>query len=203
MHIRKKYIFLLLIIVLIITLLLFVFNNKTTNSYVNKKNSNIEEKKEKIYKETEKIDKNENIENNENMTGNNKTDTTIPPVSNDSQLSQKKTYNNKEDNNNFNDSTTNDIEKNVSNDSVKETEQQTKQYIGIPSPNDFNYSFHNGKIEYNSMDSCLSASEKISLKDTSDIVNTRCMDVVDDYGTVLGEYLYINCLSGNCNKYKN
>ena len=64
------------------------------------------------------------------------------------------------------------------------------------------YSFHKGKIEYSSMDTCLSASEKISLKDTVDIINSWCMDVVDGQGTVLGEYLYINCSSGNCNKYK-
>ena len=75
-------------------------------------------------------------------------------------------------------------------------------YIGVPNPNDFNYSFHKGKIEYSSMDDCLSASERISLKDTVDIINSWCMDVVDGQGTVLGEYLYINCSSGNCNKYK-
>lgn len=86
------------------------------------------------------------------------------------------------------------------------TEEQAKEnnnsYIGVPNPNDFNYSFHKGKIEYSSMDACLSASERISLKDTVDIINSWCMDVVDGQGTVLGEYLYINCSSGNCNKYK-
>ena len=80
--------------------------------------------------------------------------------------------------------------------------ENNNSYIGIPNPNDFNYSFHKGKIEYSSMDACLSASERISLKDTVDIINSWCMDVVDGQGTVLGEYLYINCSSGNCNKYK-
>ena len=83
-----------------------------------------------------------------------------------------------------------------------EKNQNNNSYIGIPNPNDFNYSFHKGKIEYSSMDACLSASERISLKDTVDIINSWCMDVVDGQGTVLGEYLYINCSSGNCNKYK-
>lgn len=80
--------------------------------------------------------------------------------------------------------------------------ENNNSYIGVPSPNDFNYSFHKGKIEYSSMEACLSASERISLKDTVDIINSWCMDVVDGQGTVLGEYLYINCSSGNCNKYK-
>ncbi len=90
------------------------------------------------------------------------------------------------------------------NNQIKEepTKENNNSYIGIPNPNDFNYSFHKGKIEYSSMDACLSASERISLKDTVDIINSWCMDVVDSQGTVLGEYLYINCSSGNCNKYK-
>lgn len=90
------------------------------------------------------------------------------------------------------------------NNQIKEepAKENNNYYIGVPNPNDFNYSFHKGKIEYSSMDACLSASERISLKDTVDIINSWCMDVVDGQGTVLGEYLYINCSSGNCNKYK-
>ena len=90
------------------------------------------------------------------------------------------------------------------NNQIKEepVKENNNSYIGVPNPNDFNYSFHKGKIEYSSMDDCLSDSERISLKDTVDIINSWCMDVVDGQGTVLGEYLYINCSSGNCNKYK-
>ena len=90
------------------------------------------------------------------------------------------------------------------NNQIKEdpAKENNNSYIGVPNPNDFNYSFHKGKIEYSSMDACLSASERISLKDTVDIINSWCIDVVDGQGTVLGEYLYINCSSGNCNKYK-
>lgn len=90
------------------------------------------------------------------------------------------------------------------NNQIKEdpAKENNNSYIGVPNPNDFNYSFHKGKIEYSSMDACLSASERISLKDTVDIINSWCMDVVDGQGIVLGEYLYINCSSGNCNKYK-
>lgn len=101
-----------------------------------------------------------------------------------------------------NDNQQNQVQSN--NNQVKEEpiKENNNSYIGVPSPNDFNYSFHKGKIEYSSMEACLSASERISLKDTVDIINSWCMDVVDGQGTVLGEYLYINCSSGNCNKYK-
>ena len=109
--------------------------------------------------------------------------------------------------NNSNEKNQNNNQQNQSqpnNNQIKEepTKENNNSYIGIPNPNDFNYSFHKGKIEYSSMDACLSASERISLKDTVDIINSWCIDVVDGQGTVLGEYLYINCSSGNCNKYK-
>lgn len=109
--------------------------------------------------------------------------------------------------NNSNEKNQNNNQQNQSqpnNNQIKEepTKENNNSYIGIPNPNDFNYSFHKGKIEYSSMDACLSASERISLKDTVDIINSWCMDVVDGHGTVLGEYLYINCSPGNCNKYK-
>ena len=109
--------------------------------------------------------------------------------------------------NNSNEKNQNNNQQNQSqpnNNQIKEepTKENNNSYIGIPNPNDFNYSFHKGKIEYSSMDACLSANERISLKDTVDIINSWCMDVVDGQGTVLGEYLYINCSSGNCNKYK-
>ena len=68
--------------------------------------------------------------------------------------------------------------------------------------NDFYYSFHHGKTEYSSMDSCLADVPRISFKDTIDIINAWCIDVVDGQGTILGQYLYINCSSGNCDKYK-
>lgn len=84
----------------------------------------------------------------------------------------------------------------------QETNNNVNQYIGIPNPNDFYYSFHHGKIEYHSMDSCLADVPRISFKDTIDIINTWCIDVIDGQGTILGQYLYINCNSGNCDKYK-
>ena len=84
----------------------------------------------------------------------------------------------------------------------QEISNNINQYIGVPNPNDFYYSFHHGKIEYSSMDSCLEDVPNIAFKDTTDIINTWCIDVVDGQGTILGQYLYINCSSGNCDKYK-
>ena len=52
------------------------------------------------------------------------------------------------------------------------------------------------------MDSCLSDVPGISFKDTIDIINTWCIDVVDGQGTILGQYLYVYCSYGNCDKYK-
>lgn len=84
----------------------------------------------------------------------------------------------------------------------QEINNNVNQYIGVPNPNDFYYSYHHGKIEYSSMDSCLADVPNIAFKDTTDIINTWCIDVVDGQGTILGQYLYINCSSGNCDKYK-
>ena len=111
-----------------------------------------------------------------------------------------------ETNNNQIDTTTstsanNDVEEYVET-PKQETNNNVNQYIGVPNPNDFYYSFHHGKIEYHSMDSCLADVPNIAFKDTIDIINTWCIDVVDGQGTILGQYLYINCSSGNCDKYK-
>lgn len=93
--------------------------------------------------------------------------------------------------------------------SEETTETQTKtettsesSYIGVPDPNSPFYVYHRGTIEYSTMEECLKNAEEISFKDTEDILNTTCVDVVDSQGTILGEYLYIKCNSGNCNKYK-
>lgn len=98
-------------------------------------------------------------------------------------------------------------ENNVSSDNVENTNQEEiiskPSYIGVPSPNDFYYSIHHGVIEYTTMEDCLNAGIEIGFKDTVDIRNTSCYDIIDDDGTVLGEYLQIVCYSGDCDKYKN
>lgn len=80
---------------------------------------------------------------------------------------------------------------------------ENNPYIGVLDPNNFFYSIHHGKIEYADLQSCLDESYNILFKDTEDITNTTCIDVVDSQGTILGEYMQIKCNSGNCDKYKN
>lgn len=80
---------------------------------------------------------------------------------------------------------------------------EEKKYIGVADPNNFNYSFHNGKVEYKTEQACRDDWDIIGFKDTVDIINGWCVDVRDSNNTILGYYLYINCSSGNCNKYKN
>lgn len=80
----------------------------------------------------------------------------------------------------------------------------TSSYVGVPSPNDFYYSFHRGHIDknYTTLDGCYSRTAEVSLIDTVDIINTTCYEVLDGQGTVLGIYMYVNCSSGNCERYK-
>lgn len=83
--------------------------------------------------------------------------------------------------------------------------EEKKSYVGVPDPNNYNYSMHHGNIEYqpNQRQDCINDSIDIGFKDTVDITNAFCLDVYDSNNTLLGYYLYIKCTSGNCNKYKN
>lgn len=90
-----------------------------------------------------------------------------------------------------------------SNDNKKDEKPQEQQYIGVADPNNFNYSFHHGEIEYKSEEDCINDSYRIGYKNSKDIRNMWCSDVRDSENTILGYYLRINCISGNCNKYKN
>ena len=112
----------------------------------------------------------------------------------------KQESNNIKSNNILNESSNNNVK--VYEEIPKKETNNVNKYIGIPNPNDFYYSFHHGKIEYSNMDSCLADVPRISFKDTVDIINTWCIDVVDEQGTILGQYLCMNCSSGNCDKYK-
>lgn len=61
-----------------------------------------------------------------------------------------------------------------------------------------------GKIEFDTMEDCLSAFATLNVRnDDTNLLNGTCIDVVNKYGDVLGEYLYTECLSGDCNIYKN
>lgn len=191
------------IIVILITTFIFIGKTNSSKNNLSKNFTSNTESKEKlkqkdIQEKTENQkelpkEKNESVDvvesPKEEMKENKVFSTTSTTSNNSNEINQNNNQQNQSQSNN---------------NQIKEepTKENNNSYIGIPNPNDFNYSFHKGKIEYSSMDACLSASERISLKDTVDIINSWCMDVVDGQGTVLGEYLYINCSSGNCNKYK-
>lgn len=83
-------------------------------------------------------------------------------------------------------------------------ENKVNQYIGVPSPNDFYYSFHHGHIDrnYGDLYSCYNKATEVALQDTTDIINTTCYEVLDGQGTILGIYMDVNCNSGNCSRYK-
>lgn len=191
------------IIVILITTFIFIGKTNSSKNNLSKNFTSNTESKEKlkqkdIQEKTENQkelpkEKNESVDvvesPKEEMKENKVFSTTSTTSNNSNEINQNNNQQNQSQSNN---------------NQIKEepTKENNNSYIGIPNPNDFNYSFHKGKIEYSSMDACLSASERISLKDTVDIINSWCMDVVDGQGTVLGEYLYINCSSGNCNRYK-
>lgn len=81
---------------------------------------------------------------------------------------------------------------------------EEESYIGVPSPNDFFYSIHLGRIDkkYKTLSDCYNDAPRIAFKDTNDINNIVCYEVIDDLGTVLGIYMDVICNSGNCERYK-
>ena len=191
------------IIVILITTFIFIGKTNSSKNNLSKNFTSNTESKEKV-KQKDIQEKTENQkelpkERNESV------DVVESPkeeVKENKVFSTTSTTSNNSNEKNQNNNQQNQSQPNNNQFKEEPTKENNNSYIGIPNPNDFNYSFHKGKIEYSSMDTCLSASERISLKDTVDIINSWCMDVVDGQGTVLGEYLYINCSSGNCNKYK-
>ena len=183
--------------------------------------SNNSNKKEKVFEDVktstskqDMIDENtvtEILNKNDTDTKENKNNTTTSSSNSTNNKNEKKQNKNVavSDNQNVN-SNSSEVKEEIKEEPKRETssatstsqDQQTKSYIGIPNPNDFYYSFHHGNIEYQNIDDCYNDGIKVSFVDTVDIINTTCVDVVDSAGTILGEYLHINCKSGNCNRYK-
>lgn len=161
-------------------------------------NDNIESDQEELQFEKKQVDevveeKKTIIENKKSTTSNTSTQNNTKTENNNIQIDTTSTTS---ANNNV------EVHEEVPKEETKQEINNVNQYIGVPNPNDFYYSFHHGKIEYSNMDSCLADVPRISFKDTIDIINTWCIDVVDGQGAILGQYLYINCSSGNCDKYK-
>lgn len=196
----------LLSVILILLLLTVLISNLLENASDKLRKSNkiqdnksnekdyIESNQEELQIKEKEIE--EVVEENKTII-NNKTSTTSNISTPDNTKQEK---NNIKSNIILNESSNNNVK--VYEETPKKETNNVNQYIGIPNPNDFYYSFHHGKIEYSNMDSCLADVPRISFKDTIDIINTWCIDVVDGQGTILGQYLYINCSSGNCDKYK-
>lgn len=101
---------------------------------------------------------------------------------------------------------TNEVVNNENKENIVDNISQIKnnKYIGIPNPNDYYYSFHNGKIDdaYTTLEGCYNRSIEVTFLDTVDIINSTCYEVLDEYNTVLGIYMQVKCSSGNCEKYK-
>jgi hypothetical protein len=204
---NKKKIFIIIGVIIISALIISIFimkkNNKSEiKTYV--------EKQEVINNESD-LELTESVEEEESKTNEDvveevkETSKNQPTTKSNSSSTSNDLSPISKSNSTSNDSvSTSSNEKSVQTKEEEQTEEKevVNQYIGVPNPNDFYYSFHHGVIEYSSMEKCLEAADVIGYKDTVDILNILCIDVVDSQGTVLGEYLYINCQSGNCNKYK-
>lgn len=174
--------------------------------------------KEVISKKQEMIDEeiindilpNNDVSNKEENTSTNEVDTTNVVAKNSKDNSN---VGIKKENTSNNISNTDIVEVNTTEivnpikEEIKETQINTSNErpdVNKANPNDFYYSFHLGKIEFDTMGDCLNAFATLNVRnDDPNLLNGTCIDVVNKYGDILGEYLYIECLSGDCNTYKN
>lgn len=208
-----------LVVVIGVLLIGFKFYNNTNNKLNNKKeetqNDYIVQDKELNIKE----DKGEEsiVEEEQNQTDN------TPKNIEDNNINSKSSTNNKSNNtqknftpNNDNVNSTTDNNSNVENNStippspVEETspkvneESKPQNYVGVPDPNSFFYSIHKGRIDknYTTLEACRQKSVDVGFLDTTDILNIICYEVLDGQSNVLGIYMHVNCISGNCERYK-
>lgn len=86
---------------------------------------------------------------------------------------------------------------------IEKVEDKPKEDLTkIVDTENFFYSIHKGKVEFNKMNSCVNAGMDIAFLDVVDINYYRCYEVLSKAGTTMGYYLNIFCNSGNCDKYK-
>ena len=205
---KKKILIVVVILLLLFCVEIFFLLKDNVNS-ISKKDNHTEIEETTI--EKEKIEKEEKDSisttsttsaDNSNMTSNS---------SSNSNTKNEETNSNK--NYNSNNKSANDIskaEEKISSDqsitNIQEPQQSDPipQYIGIPNPNDFYYSFHKGQIDdaYTTLEECYNKAFEVGFLDTVDIINETCYEVLDGQGTVLGIYMSVNCNSGNCERYK-
>lgn len=148
------------------------FNNNTSNS------QNHEEKNE-----NDIVNKSNNILNGSSGNSNSANDSSSSSTKKTNDSKDLDNNSNKKPNNSDNNTPNNQVGKNV------------------VDPNNPYFSFHKGKCEYKTRQTCLNDYEKIAFKNVVDIINGTCMEVTDYQGNVMYYYLYIKCSSGNCEKY--
>ena len=208
-----------LVVVIGVLLICFEFYNNTNNKLNNKKE---ETQNDYIVQDEElniKEDKGEEsiVEEEKNPTDN------TPKNIEDNNINSKSSTNNKSNNtqknstpNNDNVKSTTDNNSNVENNStippspVEETspkvneESKPQNYVNVPDPNSFFYSIHKGRIDknYTTLEACRQKSVDVGFLDTTDILNIMCYEVLDGQSNVLGIYMHVNCISGNCERYK-
>ncbi len=104
-----------------------------------------------------------------------------------------------QDNNNQNANPNNNSVGNSSDNSSNDSNNQT-----IKVPIDLNDEVVDNNPNddiYPTVEACNAAALEIAFKDTTDIINVYCFSVAEN-GKLLGYRTDINCLSGNCDKYK-
>ena len=212
---QKKIIvsFVSILLTFLILIIIFIYINSVNSNTVsrnhkeqeiqNEKNNNDEKNKEEkeqnkeetgITKENEKNDTslNNNVSTQEDHIDNNISTRTEKNVTDTNNTNLEDSYASES-------STSNTSPTNSNN-----TAENNMQYIGIPNPNDFYYSFHKGHIDdaYTTLEECYNKAFEVGFLDTVDIINETCYEVLDGQGTVLGIYMSVNCNSGNCERYK-
>lgn len=107
------------------------------------------------------------------------------------------------------DSTNNiEINENINIDVIQDnlsSEQSNNEQMNDEQQNKVEDYFTNNNIAtediYPTVEDCNAAALEIAFKDTADIINVYCFSVAEN-GKLLGYRPDINCLSGNCEKYK-
>lgn len=221
----KKTILIVFVILIVLGLSGFFVFHKFSNfsNNVNKSEDKVNSKTDYIITDVEKLSdydnenleeehssnsKTEEVKENNNVKNNSKKEeqkTTSKEVKNNSS-SNNQTSNNNVQSKNDNQTTTKEEETPVQNPTVPtndKVEEKTKEDLTkVVDTENFFYSIHKGKVEFNKMDSCVNAGMDIAYLDVVDINYYRCYEVLSKAGTTMGYYLNIFCNSGNCDRYK-
>ena len=199
---KKKIIIIVIIIMLLIGLTSLIIFNNSRKEKSNKSNIKIVETE--LSNEDSKNSEEETSEQNDNISNN--TNTAEKSIKEETKKqSSINTITNKEIDNSSTDTNVSDNSNLIIEDKIETPKNNVEErYVGVPYPNDLDYSFHNGVIEYNTYNDCYNNGINISFNYEAEVRNFWCVPIRDSQATVLGYYLYIETYSGeNGNKYKN